>query len=223
MLEAIAQRFQGSCMMVMRRQEDEAAFLGSSFLVHSEGYLLTTARAVADNADLFVVPPDWTQPFAAVTRDEVAPIPVEIVARDVPHDVALLKLVPELDINMPDEVLGSAESDPRGTPLMSLGVPFGYYRIHTVIAAQSILAGRITSRSGTRLIIFDRRIQFGDIGGPLVSSTGAKVIGVVGGVFDPVELEGLSASEGVSLQSNLSFAMDIEYGAALLRQALAGS
>jgi serine protease Do len=105
---------------------------------------------------------------------------------------------------------------------MTLGVPFGYYRLHGVAATQAILSGRVKSRTGTNLIIFDRRVQFGDIGGPLVSVADQKVIGVIGGVFDPLELEGHGAPEGgVTINSDLSYATSIEYGRVLLEQALA--
>ena len=170
MLEQVSQRFQGSCMMVMRRNGDEVTFLGSAFLVHPDGYLLTAARNVVEGDHLGVVPPDASELFVPVTREEVAPVPVEVVASDTARDVALLRLKPELEINMPEGIIGSSEKDARGAMLMSLGVPFGYYRIHGVVATQSILSGRIQSRAGTNLIIFDRRVQYGDVGGPLVSS-----------------------------------------------------
>lgn len=207
-------------MMLMRRQAGrEVTFLGSGFLVHPDGYLLTAARTVGDEGELVVVPPELSDGFVSVTREEVSPVPVEVVSRDMAHDVALLKLKPELDINMPEAVLGSGESDPPGTLLMSLGAPFGYYRIHNVLVTQSILAGRIKSRTGTNLIIFDRRVQYGDIGGPLVSVTDGQVIGVVGGIFDPIELDGGRPPEGVHpINSDLSYATAIEYGAALLKR-----
>lgn len=221
MLETVSQRFQGSCMMLMRRSGTEVTFLGSGFLVHPDGYLLTAARNVADDGELVVVSPEVGEGFVPVTQDEVSPVPAEVVSRDMARDVALLKLKPDLDINMPDGVLGTPEDDARGAVLMSLGVPFGYYRIHGVIVSQSILAGRIKSRSDTNLILFDRRVQYGDVGGPLISAEKQRVIGVVGGVFDPVELEGRETPEGVRpINSALSYAASIEYGAALLEAAV---
>ncbi len=221
MLESVSQRFQGSCMMIMRQSGTEVTFLGSGFLVHPEGYILTAARTVGEGDGLVVVAPEVDDEFTPVSRKEVAPVPVELISKDIPHDVALLKLTPELEINMPEGVLGAGNADARGAALMSLGVPFGYYQIHGVIVAQSILSGRIKSHSGTDLIIFDRRVQYGDVGGPLVSVAEGKVIGVVGGVFDPMELEGRQTPEGViPINSDLSYAASIEYGTALLDAAL---
>lgn len=208
-------------MMIMQQSESEVSFLGSGFLVHPEGYLLTAARILPQGESLAAVSPIVGDGFLPVTRDEVSPIPLEIVSRDLARDVALLRLKPEIEINMPGDILGDPENDPRGALLMSLGIPFGYYRIHNVIASQAILSGRVLSRSGTNLIVFDRRVQYGDIGGPLVSVAGGQVIGIVGGVFDPVELEGRSYPEGVQpINSDLSYAASIEYGRALLERAL---
>jgi hypothetical protein len=100
-------------MMVMRQSGGEVIFLGSSFLVHPDGYLITTARILTEAGDLVVVPP-------------------------------------ELEIHMPKGILGDPEEDPRGAMLMSLGVPFGYYRFHGVVAVQSVLSGRINSSAGRR-------------------------------------------------------------------------
>ena len=221
MLESVSQRFQGSCVMIMRQSGSEVTFLGSGFLVHPDGYILTAARTVGEEDGLVVVAPEVNDEFTPVSQEEVAPVPVDLVSKDIPHDVALLKLTPELEINMPEGILGTGDSDARGAMLMSLGIPFGYYRIHGVIATQSILSGRIKSRGGTNLLIFDRRVQYGDVGGPLVSVEEGKVIGVVGGVFDPMELEGRQTPEGViPTNSDLSYAASIEYGTALLDAAL---
>lgn len=221
MLETVSQRFKGSCMMIMQRTGEEVTFLGSGFFVHPDGYLLTAARIVGADKDLVVVSPPADEVFPQVTQDEVSPVPVELIAEDRERDVALLKLKPDINIHMPEGILGSAETDSRGALLMSLGIPFGYYRVHGVIAAQSVLAGRIRSYTGTKLIIFDRRVQYGDIGGPLVSVDSAQVIGIVGGVFDPIELEGGEMPEGVRpINSDLSYATAIEYGSELLTRIL---
>ena len=221
MLEAVSQRFEGSCMMVMKRVGTEVAFLGSGFLVHPEGYLLTAARLVGEGEKLEVVPPRSDNVFPQVTRDEVSPVPVELIARNMERDVALLKLKPDIEIQMPESILGSAEHDPRGALLMSLGVPFGYYRVHGVIATQSVLSGRLQTSTGTNVIIFDRRVQYGDIGGPLVSVSSSQVIGIVGGVFDPIAIEEKEPPESMHpVHSDLSYAISIEYGAELLDEAL---
>ena len=221
MLQAVSQRFQGSCMMVMRRDGAEVTFLGSSFLVHPDGYLITAARFVTEPTGLFVAPPQTGQTFQPVTQEEVTPVPITVVATDTAHDVALIQMQPDIPINMPPDILGSEDADPIGSSLASFGVPFGYYRVHTVIGVQSVLSARVESLSATKLLIFDRRVQYGDAGGPLVSTASGTIIGLVGGVFDPLELERRETPEdGLDVHSDLSYAKSIEYAKALLEAAL---
>ena len=220
MLEQVYQRFRGSCMMLMQRSDEGVSFLGSCFLVHSDGYLLTTSRGAPNGADLVVVPTDDDEHFPRMTRDQVAPLPVKVIARDIAHDTALLKIGPEIDIRIPDGVLADGERTPLGATVMSLGVPFGYYGVHRVIATHSLLAGRLQTSDGTRLLIIDRRLQYGDAGGPLISATDATVIGVLGNIFDPAHFTGVAPPKGIALHTNLSYAVSIEYGAALLADQL---
>ncbi len=216
MVEQIHQRFQGSCMMLMRQTGDGVAFLGSCFLVHSDGYLLTTSRGAPEDADLVVVPTSTEEIFPRMTRDQVAPLPVEVVSRDTAHDTALLKIVPELEIRIPDGVLSDGERTPQGATVMALGVPFGYYGVHSVLATHALLAGRLQTSDGTRLLIIDRRVQYGDAGGPLISASDATVIGILGNIFEPTHFTGVEPPQGIALHTNLSYAVSIEYGAAML-------
>lgn len=209
-------------MMVMEQREGEVSFLGSCFLVHSSGYILTTSRTVQGASDLTVVPPDSRHLWPPLTRDEVGPIPVELVSRDEEHDVALLKMQPKLEIQMPREILGNAEQPPRGSALMSLGVPFGFYRVHGVMAVSAMLSGRVSTSDGARFLVFDRRVQYGDTGGPLIDLSSGKIIGIVGGIYDPTAFGGVEAPKGITLLPNLSYARSIEYGVNLLNEALTG-
>lgn len=220
MLEQISKRFQGSCMMLVRRNGDEVEFLGSSFLVHSDGYLLTTSRVATGEADLFVVPPDVEHLYPSLSRDEVTPIPVELVSVDTEHDVALLKMSADLDIQMPANILGNPEDVARGSLLFSLGIPFGYYRLHGVMEVQSILSARLMLSNGTKCLVFDRHVHFGDCGGPLVAAATGQIVGVVGGPVDPVALGAVFDSDGTAsgMQPGLSYAVSIEYGLSLLNQ-----
>ncbi len=202
--------------MLMQREGDSVIFLGSSFLVHSSGYMLTTSRVAMENSELLAVPPDTVNEYAYLTRDEVNPIPVEIISRDHEHDVALMKMTPDLDIQMPSNVIGDPENLYRGAHLFSLGVPFGYYRIHGVMEVQSILSEKMCTRNGTRCLIFDRGVHFGDSGGPLISASEGQIVGIVGGVLDPVAFGGVQAETVV--HPNLSYAISMEYGAKLLHE-----
>ena len=99
---------------------------------------------------------------------------------------------------MPGDILGDPENDLRGALLIVPGDPLRILPDPQRYCLPGNTLGQGLSRSGTNLIVFDRRVQYGDIGGPLVSVAGGQVIGIVGGVFDPVELEGRSLSGGCS-------------------------
>ncbi|MFW5995295.1 MAG: trypsin-like peptidase domain-containing protein [Spirochaetia bacterium] len=221
MLEQISQRFHGSCMMLVKRSENEVEFLGSCFLVHSDGYVLTTSRVATGESDLFVVPPDIEHSYPSLSHDEVTPIPVDVVSRDVEHDIALLKMRADLQIQMPSNVLGNPEDVGRGGLLFSLGIPFGYYRLHGVMEVQSILSGRLMLSNGTKCLVFDRHVHFGDCGGPLIAADAGQIIGVVGGGLDPVSLGAVSDHDKTTfgLQPALSYAVSLEYGVRLLHDA----
>jgi len=217
MLQEVNQRFHGSCMMLMSRNGEEVSFLGSCFLADPGGYLLTSSSAAPPDAELVVVPSDTSSAFPPVTLEEVTPVPVKVVARDRAHDTALLALEPDLDIRMPEGILGDAEAVEPGASLVSLGVPLGYYRVHGVLSVHSVLAGRLRTADGTRFLVFDRRVQYGDVGGPLISASDGRVVGIVGGVFDPVAFGGVETVEHTPAVPTLSYAVSIEYGVALLQ------
>lgn len=216
MMEKVNLRFRGSCMMLMQRRNDSVEFLGSCFLVRSSGYLLTTARTIPTGAELLAVPPETEDRYPTLTRDDVAPIPVDIIGIDHEHDIALLKLQPELKIQMPSDIIGDADEAPRGSLLMSIGVPFGYHRVHTVLAPGSVLAGRARTANGSHLLIFDRRVQYGDSGGPLIRVSDGSVIGIVGGLYDPVHFGGGPAPDGVQVHPDFSYAISIRHAVELM-------
>ena len=126
MLETVSQRFQGSCMMIMQQSETEVSFLGSGFLVHPEGYILTAARILPEGGSLSAVAPIVGEGFLPVTRDEVAPIPLQIVSRDLARDVAhqILEhgLVARGWLGIEVQPFVPALAEPLGLPAMAHGV-----------------------------------------------------------------------------------------------------
>ncbi|MFW6235028.1 MAG: hypothetical protein ACOC4I_06630 [Spirochaetota bacterium] len=111
MMEKTGFRFRGSCIMLMQRRNGSVEFLGSCFLVRSSGYLLTTARLLPTGVELLVVPPETEDRYPTLTRDDVTPIPVDIIGTDHEHDIALLKLQPELTIQMPSDIIGDEDTN----------------------------------------------------------------------------------------------------------------
>jgi serine protease Do len=218
MLQNVSRKFRSGCMMLMRDQQEQLSFLGSTFLVHREGYLLTAAHLVANPDGLMVVPTSFSDDYIPMTFDRVAAMPVSVVSSDPNADVALLRLDRELDIEVPDDFLGASENVRPGASVMSLGYSFGHEQLHAVMNLSGVVAGKIRSPNNTRLIIFDKMVHDGDRGGPLVHAGDNHIIGIVSGRFEPVETVRGSREwdRTPPRDTSVSFAVAIEYGLDLM-------
>ncbi|MCT4534124.1 serine protease [Halodesulfovibrio sp.] len=215
-----AEKFTGGCMMLMRQSESGAAFLGSCFLVHEDGYMLTTSHLFGENhEDLCVVPyaPEATD-FQTISREHVRSIPVEVISVDKDRDIALLALDVDADIVMPDFLLGNTEALRLGAPLVSLGYPFGFQNMHHLTVVSSVVSSKLISPLGNNHILFDTRVHAGDVGGPLVSVNEDRIVGIVCGRYCPMA-DGSSISSysrEQALDTDLSYAIAIEHGIKLM-------
>ncbi|MCF8002913.1 MAG: serine protease [Chromatiaceae bacterium] len=219
MLQGISQKFRGGCLMLARDNGGALDFLGTAFVVHPQGYLLTAAHLVAETEGLRVVPTSSGGEFQPMSFDRVAAMAVSVARRDTAHDVALLKIDQGLEISVPDDFLGSGENVLPGASLMSLGYAFGHEQIHTTLTVGGFAAAKIRSANDTQLILFDSMVHNGDIGGPLIHVADGHVVGIISGRFEPAEvLSGSATWERRSTPgTNISFAVDIDYGTALMR------
>jgi serine protease Do len=218
MLQGISQKFRGGCMMLVRDEDQHLNFLGSTFVVHRDGYLLTAAHLVNRPEGLHAVPTSNGDEFLPMTFDRVAAMPVAVVAIDADHDTALLRIDGELDIGVPDDFLGRAENVRPGASIMTLGYSFGHHQLHTVVTTGGFVAAKLRSPNETRLILFDKLVQNGDVGGPLIHAADGHIIGLVSGRFDPDEVVSGSRDWDVrsGYNSSISFAVAIDYGIELM-------
>src|SRR5690606_41850419 len=81
MLETITRKFRTGCMMLARRRGDAIEFLGSSFIVHRQGYLLTAAHLVGGDRGLVVVPCEPTDEVQPMTSPTGAAMAAPVAAR----------------------------------------------------------------------------------------------------------------------------------------------
>ncbi|EXJ14445.1 S1 family peptidase [Imhoffiella purpurea] len=220
MLQAVTHKFSSGCMMLVRDQEDQVSFLGSAFIVHHGGYLLTASHIVEDPSALRVVPTASDDRFSKMTIDRVAAMPVSVVQIDPQHDVALLKIEQEVEIAVPDDFLGSTENVRTGASVLNLGYAFGHERMHVILASNAVVSAMIRSPNESRLILFDSMAHDGNRGGPLIHVADGHIIGIVSGRFEPAEVvRGSKDWDRVPPRdTNISFAVAIEYGLALMRQ-----
>jgi len=220
MLQSVTHKFRSGCMMLSRRRGDAIEFLGSAFLVDRRGYLLTAAHLVAAGEGLAVVPSESSDDFAPMTADRVAAMPVSVAARDVDRDVALLRIEHEVEIGVPDDFLGATTAVRQGASVISLGYSFGHHQVHTVMAFDAVVTAKIRSRNDTALILYSSAFHEGDRGGPLIHAEDGHVVGIVSGRFEPGELMPQVAEDDrlTAAETNVSYAVAIEYGLALMEQ-----
>lgn len=220
MLQNVSQKFSGGCMMLMHKHGEALNFLGTCFLVHGQGYLLTAAHLCHQEHELMVVPVPQELEFLPLTQDQVHPLPVFLVSANQENDIALLKLDPDLEILVPDHIVGNPEQICIGTSLASLGFSFGYYRLHNLHIMDAVLTAKIKSLNETNLLVFNTMIHHGDIGGPLVNVVDARIVGLIAGRFDPeVILHRQNRSQREeTYQTNISYGVSIEYGVQLMQE-----
>ncbi|MBD3671088.1 MAG: trypsin-like peptidase domain-containing protein [Gammaproteobacteria bacterium] len=221
MLQNLSHKFRSGCLMLARKQGESVTFLGTCFLVHREGYLLTAAHLVSDPEGLVAVPTSQTDDFTPFIAERVAAFPVERVGADTVRDVALLRLTQDIEIDVPYDFLGSTGGVRPGASLMSLGYSFGHLQAQTLMGYDSVVAAKVRSSNGTALIFYNSPFHEGDRGGPLIHVADGHIIGIVNGRFDPADFVADGASEYHPLdprEANISYAVAIEYGLDLLRE-----
>lgn len=218
MLQRLNHKFRSGCAMLARRRGDAIEFLGSAFLVHADGYLLTAAHLVTDPDGLVVAPTAPSDDFLPVTSERVAAMPAVVAARDGERDVALLKIESPVEIGVPDDFLGSNASVRPGASVMALGYSFGHHRVHAAMAFDAVVTAKIRSSNGTALILYGSAFHEGDRGGPLVHVQDGHIVGIISGRFEPGDLLARVPADDriMETENNVSYAIAIEYGLALM-------
>lgn len=215
MLRNVHARYQGGCMMLFRTEGDAVVFLGTAFLVHPKGYLLTAAHLIGNAGDLVVACFEQGMGFLPITHESLTPLSVAVVQKDEERDLALLKFERDVEIVMPDHVLGRSDEIAPGAPVGVVGYPFGFYHVYSQCILGANLSNKMLSRRGNNLLLFDAAINDGMRGAPLINVDDGRVIGVVNDRFNPAEA--MAAPNDVTPPVNhFSYAVSIEYAAALL-------
>ncbi len=215
MLQSVTAKYAGGCMMLMRREGGDVHFLGTAFFVHRRGYLLSAAHTMNPDDRLVVVPAEESDGFMPMTLERVDPIPVKVAQTDAERDVALLKLEPDIEVGVPGRIFGNPADMEKGTTVMALGFSFGHYRLHNLIGIHAVLAGKVVSPNGSRVLLFDRMVHYGDAGAPLVNAQDARVVGVVLGRFDLMEINKTPKRDNLP-DIDISYAVSIEYALELM-------
>jgi len=139
--------------------------VGSGFVIHPAGYIVTNAHVVARTAERKVIFPDGRE------------LEAQVVAADPRRDLAVLKV--ESDEPLPRLTLGTSEDLMIGETVIAIGNPLGYQ--HTVTAGVVSATDRtLQIRNELEfedLIQTDASINPGNSGGPLLNVLG-ELVGV---------------------------------------------
>ncbi len=145
--------------------ERQVRVLGSGFVVHEDGYVVTNAHVVADVSQLKVVFSDGRE------------FPAQIVSADAGKDLAVLALKNVTDL--PYIEIGRSSDLMIGETVVAIGNPLGY--ASTVTSGVVSAVGRDLQVSDDvwmrGLIQTDASINPGNSGGPLLNING-ELIGV---------------------------------------------
>jgi serine protease Do len=145
--------------------------IGTGFIIHKAGFIVTNEHVVRNVVDLRVRLYDGRE------------LPACVVGADAPTDIALLKV--ESPGPLPILPLGDSEAVRVGEPVIAIGNPFGFN--HSVTAGIVSAKERVVDRGALHeaneqdiysfFIQTDASINVGNSGGPLIDAAGA-VIGI---------------------------------------------
>lgn len=162
--------------------------LGSGFFVNSEGYLVTNHHVIEKETNITVVV------FRKKDRDfERRRIEkVEIVAANPFLDLALLRVIKPVDVEITPLFLGDTDTIKTGDAVFAVGNPLGLERS----VSQGIVSNRNRSVQGLVYLQTTAAINPGNSGGPLLNVRG-EVVGVT--------------NMGYLFANNLGFAIPVNY------------
>ena len=220
MYKNVSQKFTDSCFLLVRKKEDSVIFLGTAFVIHEEGYVLTASHLLEEDYEsLMAVRPNSPEGFTPLSMDTVPAIPLEMVKIDPINNTAVLRFTKRITIETPDHLVGSADSILLGNSVLCLGFPFGHQDLHNLAVQSSTISSKVSLRKNTKLFLIDATLHEGMAGGPLVNYDDGRVIGILTGRFLPDE-EGGDFVRGnhPDFETSFSYAVSIEYGKKLLEE-----
>lgn len=158
--------------------------LGSGFLVHPEGYVVTNHHVVAGETELTVT--RFVREGAGLER--IRHLKVRIVASDPRVDLALLKIEDApAGFEFPTVPLGESRGLAEGQTVFAIGSPLGLDRT----VSQGIVSARNRLVDDQLYIQTTTQINPGNSGGPLFNLRG-EVVGVNNMKAMAVGVEGLN-------------------------------
>ena len=178
--------------------------LGSGFMIHEDGYLVTNDHVIAGENEITVTVFDKGENGMSKRTWEN----VRIVASSAEMDLALLKIETGDRTRFPTVPLGDSDELRQGQPVFAIGAPLGLERT----VSQGIVSLKNRIEDGRMYIQTTTQINPGNSGGPLFNLKG-EVVGVNNMKIVSVGAEGLgfaipTANLKLFLRNREAFAFD---------------
>lgn len=205
--------------MLVRMTNDSIEVLGSSFICHSSGYLLSCAHTINLTDKLGVVVPNNINAFNPMTQDRANCIAVTIAQFDPTNDVALLKLPENHPAHAPNDIFGNPQAAVVGSSIACLGYPFASFGQHNIKITSGIISSKILNKNRTKQFQIDAMIHDGNSGGPLIDLKTGKIIGVVSGRYSPAGNGGglMVGNYQIGSESSIGLGTTIDYAIELMK------
>lgn len=168
--------------------------LGSGFVIHPDGYIVTNAHVVQKATKISIS-----------FRDAKKTYDAKVIGTDPKTDIALLK------VNVPEKlsavVLGDSEKISPGDWVIAIGNPFrlGHTATVGIVSAKS---RKMIGSQYTGYIQTDASINPGNSGGPLFNARG-EVIGVNTAIYSPGKMSGGGFNIGIGFATPIQLVKSI--------------
>ena len=169
--------------------------LGSGFVIHPDGYVVTNHHVVEGATKIFIT-----------FKDEKSPLTAKVVGSDPKTDLALLKI--EQSGTYVAAPLGRSEDVKAGDWVIAIGNPFRLGHTATVGIVSAISRKLPGGKPYDDFIQTDASINPGNSGGPLFNSKG-QVIGVNTAIYSRGGLFGGGGSIGIGFAIPVSMVKTI--------------
>lgn len=205
--------------MIIRKKEDSIEVLGTGFICHSRGYIISCAHTINLTDELGVVTPPDINSFNNMTQERANFIPVTISQYDAQNDIALLKLPDNMPLHVPTNIFGNPLTQEVGASIACLGYPFASFGQHTLKITSGIVSSKVINKEGTKQFQVDAMIHDSNSGGPLIDLQTGKIIGVVSGRFSPAGNGGglMMGNYQIGSESSIGLATTINYALELMK------
>lgn len=220
MFRKVVEDFAPGCVLLCRvAGEKTLDAIGTAFICHANGYLMTAAHTFALTDRLVLVPPSPINSFNPSSSSNLTAIKLIVAQYDAVNDVALLKIESGVAGVVPSNLFGDVERVPVGSSVCYLGYPHANRGQYALKASGTILSSKVLSPAGVKQVVVDSMAEVCNSGGPLIDLASNKIIGIMSGRFSPAGNTSsiMIGNHALGTESTLSYASSIEYGLALFQ------